>query len=43
MDVGNFTYTRGEEILYRSIILPLSDDQEYANYLVGAFSSKQVA
>ncbi len=43
MDVGNFTNPRGEEILYRSIILPLSDDQENVNYLVGAFSYKQVA
>ena len=43
MDVGNFTNTRGEEILYRSIILPLSDDQENVNYLVGAFSYKQGA
>lgn len=43
MDVGNFTNPRGEEILYRSIILPLSDDQENINYLVGAFSYKQVS
>ena len=42
MDVGNFTNPRGEEILYRSIILPLSDDQENINYLVGAFSYKKV-
>ena len=38
MDAGNFTNKRGENILYRSIILPLSDDQENINYLVGAFS-----
>ncbi len=43
VDVGNFTNLRGEEILYRSIILPLSDDQETINYLVGAFSYKHVA
>lgn len=42
MDVGNFTNPRGEEILYRSIILPLSDNQENINYLVGAFSYKKV-
>lgn len=43
MDVGYFTNPRGEEILYRSIILPLSDDQENINYLVGTFSYKKVS
>ena len=42
MDVGNFINPHGEEILYRSIILPLPDDQENINYLVGAFSYKKI-
>jgi hypothetical protein len=42
-DVGSFTNASGEEILYRSIMLPLSDDQQTINYMLGAFSFKQVA
>lgn len=42
-DVGHFTNADGEEILYRSILLPLSDDQVRVNYLLGAFSYKIAA
>jgi len=42
-DVGQFTNADGEEIMYRSILLPLSDDQERVNYLLGAFSYKVAA
>ena len=42
-DVGSFTNAHGEEILYRSIMLLLSDDQQNINYMLGAFSYKQVA
>ncbi|MHA1107688.1 MAG: hypothetical protein ACTSQV_01085 [Alphaproteobacteria bacterium] len=41
-DVGRFTNPDGEEIRYRSVLLPLSDDQENVNYLLGAFSFKSV-
>ena len=41
-DVGHFTNARGEDIYYRSVLLPLSDDQETINYLLGAFSFKAV-
>lgn len=42
-DVGQFTNAQGEEVMYRSILLPLSDDQENVNYLLGAFSYKVAA
>ena len=41
-DIGRFTNVDGEEVRYRSILLPLSDDQENINYLLGAFSFKTV-
>ncbi len=41
-DVGRFTNPDGEEIRYRSVLLPLSDDQENVNYLLGAFSFKSM-
>ncbi len=39
-DVGHFTNAEGEDIYYRSVLLPLSDDQVNVNYLLGAFSFK---
>ncbi len=41
-DVGHFTNAAGEDVYYRSVLLPLSDDQENVNYLMGAFSFKSV-
>ena len=41
-DVGHFTNADGEDIYYRSVLLPLSDDQENVNYLLGAFSFKTI-
>lgn len=41
-DVGHFTNAEGEDVYYRSVLLPLSDDQENINYLLGAFSFKTV-
>jgi len=42
-DIGSFTNAKGEEVLYRSVLLPLSDDQERVNYLLGAFSFRRAA
>jgi hypothetical protein len=39
-DVGRFTNAAGREVHYRSILLPLSDDQIEVNYVVGVFSFK---
>ena len=41
-DVGRFFNRKGEEILYRSILLPLSDDGVNVNRVVSAFSYKVV-
>ena len=41
-DVGHFTNAEGEDVYYRSVLLPLSDDQENVNYLMGAISFKSV-
>jgi hypothetical protein len=41
-DVGRFTNAAGHEIYYRSILLPLSDDQIEVNYVLGVFSFKRV-
>ena len=41
-DVGHFTNAEGEDVYYRSVLLPLSDDQVNINYLLGAFSFKTV-
>lgn len=41
-DAGSWTRTDGSQILYRSILLPLSDDQQTINYLLGAFSFRPV-
>ncbi|MGQ0661990.1 MAG: PAS domain-containing protein, partial [Pseudomonadota bacterium] len=39
---GKWTREDGEEVLYRSVFLPLSDDQRDINYLLGAFSFRTV-
>lgn len=41
-DVGRFFNKKGEEVLYRSILLPLSDDGLRVNRVVSAFSYKVV-
>ncbi len=41
-DAGAWTRDDGVQILYRSILLPLSDDQNTVNYLLGAFSFRPV-
>ena len=41
-DVGRFFNKMGEEILYRSILLPVSDDGETVDRVVSAFSYKVV-
>jgi len=41
-DAGAWTRTDGTQILYRSILLPLSDDQQTINFLLGAFSYRPV-
>ncbi len=40
---GVFVHPSGRTILYRSILLPLSDDQKTFNYLLGAVSSRRVS
>ncbi len=39
-DIGQFTNLRGDDVWYRSILLPTSSDQSLVNYVVGAFSFK---
>ena len=39
-DVGQFTNANGDEVYYRSILLPLSSDQENVDYVLVAFSFK---
>lgn len=41
-DVGRFFNKKGEEVLYRSILLPLSDNGEDVDRVVSAFSYKVV-
>jgi hypothetical protein len=41
-DAAKWTRHDGTEILYRSILLPLSDDAEAVNALLGAFSFRPV-
>lgn len=41
-DVGRFFNKKGQEVLYRSILLPLSDDGRRVNRVVSAFSYKVV-
>ena len=41
-DVGRFFNKKGQEVLYRSILLPLSDDGIRVDRVVSAFSYKVV-
>jgi hypothetical protein len=41
-EAGRFTRADGVEIVYRAVLLPLSDDQRAANYLLGAFSFRTI-
>ena len=41
-DVGEFTNRRGEEVLYRSVLLPISEDGKKITHLMAAFSYKTV-
>lgn len=41
-DVGGFTNIAGEEILYRSVFLPVSEDGRRITHLIAAFSYKTV-
>lgn len=40
---GVFEHPNGKTILFRSILLPLSDDDRKFNYLLGAVSSREVS
>ncbi|HEX6979159.1 MAG TPA: PAS domain-containing protein [Alphaproteobacteria bacterium] len=42
-EAGKWTRPDGTTLLYRSVVMPLSDDQRSANYLLGAFSYRTVA
>lgn len=42
-DVGRFINRNGADVFYRSVLLPLSDDQKRVNYVLGAFSFKLAA
>ncbi len=42
-DVGTWTRADGSEILYRSILLPLSQDDQTVDYLLGSFSFRTAA
>ena len=39
-DVGEFTNPAGEDILYRSVFLPVSEDGRHITHLLAAFSYK---
>ena len=41
-DVGEFTNLHGEDILYRSVFLPISEDGKRITHLMAAFSYKTV-
>jgi hypothetical protein len=42
-EAGRFTRASdGVEVLYRAVLLPLSEDQREANYLLGAFSFRTI-
>ena len=41
-DVGSFTNANGDEIMYRSVFLPVTDDGGTVSHLIGAFSYKTV-
>jgi hypothetical protein len=38
---GNFRHKRGVEILHRSILLPLGNDPDNIDYLLGGVSCRQ--
>ena len=40
-ETGHWVDESGAVVLYRSILLPLSDDQRHINYLLGAFSFRR--
>ena len=39
-DVGTFTNQKGEDVLYRSVFLPISEDGKRITHLMAAFSYK---
>ena len=39
-DVGEFTNLKGEDVLYRSVFLPISEDGKRITHLMAAFSYK---
>ncbi|MBT6426502.1 MAG: hypothetical protein HOK30_02470, partial [Rhodospirillaceae bacterium] len=41
-DVGEFTNKQGEDVLYRSVLLPISEDGKKITHLMAAFSYKTV-
>ncbi len=41
-EAGRFTRADGAQIVYRAVLLPLSDDQRNANYLLGVFSFRTI-
>lgn len=41
-DVGEFTNPKGQDILYRSVFLPVSEDGIRITHLIGAFSYRMV-
>ena len=41
-DVGGFTNLDGEDVLYRSVFLPISEDGTQITHLMAAFSYKTV-
>jgi hypothetical protein len=41
-DVGEFTNLRGEDVLYRSVFLPISEDGKRITHLMAAFSYKAI-
>jgi hypothetical protein len=42
-EVGKWLRADSNQIIYRSVVLPLSDDQRQVNYLLGAFSFRLIS
>lgn len=42
-EAGKWVRPDGTEVLYRAVLMPLSENQRAANYLLGAFSFRTVA
>lgn len=42
-EVGRWLRPDSNQIIYRSVVLPLSDDQRQINYLLGAFSFRTIS